>query len=70
MENLQDRGRSVMRTVIGVAIAIWLSQPAQAETPIYEFIDVGSTAAERGRAICGSRIAPLSPERAERLSCS
>ena len=45
MENLQDRGRSVMRTVIGVAIAIWLSQPAQAETPIYEFIDVGSTAA-------------------------
>ena len=34
-----------MLTVIGVAIAIWLSQPAQAETPIYEFIDVGSTAA-------------------------
>jgi hypothetical protein len=33
-----------MRKVIGVAIAMWLSQPAQAQTPIYEFIDVGSAA--------------------------
>ena len=31
-----------MRKIIGVAIVMWLSQPAQAQTPIYEFIDVGS----------------------------
>lgn len=31
-----------MRKAVGIAIAIWLSQPAQAESPIYQFIDVGS----------------------------
>ena len=31
-----------MRKAVGIAIAIWLSQPAQAESPAYEFIDVGS----------------------------
>lgn len=33
-----------MRKVIGVATAIWLSAPAQADSPVYEFIDVGSAA--------------------------
>ena len=36
------KGGCFMRKIIGVAIVMWLSQPAQAQTPIYEFIDVGS----------------------------
>lgn len=34
-----------MRRVVGIAFAIWSFQPAQAQTPIFEFIDVGSAAA-------------------------
>jgi hypothetical protein len=33
----------------GVATAIWLSQQAQAESPVYEFIDVGSAAGGRAQ---------------------
>jgi hypothetical protein len=34
-----------MRRVVGIAFAIWSFQPAQAQTPIFEFIDVGSAGA-------------------------
>jgi hypothetical protein len=34
-----------MRAIIGIAIVMWAAQGAQAQTAVYEFIDVGSAQA-------------------------